>query len=191
MANLHEANHTLFGATERSIVFENNDRPGIMLSGAIRNYVNRWAVTPNQNVAIFTNNNDGHQTARALINKGVNVAAVIDTRKQKIDSPDYETFSNSVVSNTKGRLGLDSINIKHEDGTQRTVKCGALGVSGGWNPNIHISSHHRGRPIWNEAIQSFIPDDNSPSGMLIAGSANGFMELEDVIRSGFGRQNKH
>jgi len=89
------------------------------------------------------------------------------------------------VSNTKGRLGLDSINIKHEDGTQRTVKCGALGVSGGWNPNIHISSHHRGRPIWNEAIQSFIPDDNSPSGMLIAGSANGFMELEDVIRSGY------
>ena len=89
------------------------------------------------------------------------------------------------MSNTKGRLGLDSINIKHEDGTQRTVKCGALGVSGGWNPNIHISSHHRGRPIWNEAIQSFIPDDNSPSGMLIAGSANGFMELEDVIRSGY------
>ena len=173
------------GATERSIVFENNDRPGIMLSGAIRNYVNRWAVTPNQNVAIFTNNNDGHQTARALINKGVNVAAVIDTRKQKIDSPDYETFSNSVVSNTHGRLGLDSIDIKHEDGTQRTVKCGALGVSGGWNPNIHISSHHRGRPIWNEAIQSFIPDDNSPNGMLAAGSANGFMELEDVIRSGY------
>ena len=173
------------GATERSIVFENNDRPGIMLSGAIRNYVNRWAVTPNQNVAIFTNNNDGHQTARALINKGVNVAAVIDTRKQKIDSPDYETFSNSVVSNTHGRLGLDSINIKHEDGTQRTVKCGALGVSGGWNPNIHISSHHRGRPIWNEAIQSFIPDDNSPNDMLAAGSANGFMELEDVIRSGY------
>ena len=89
------------------------------------------------------------------------------------------------MSNTHGRLGLDSINIKHEDGTQRTVKCGALGVSGGWNPNIHISSHHRGRPIWNEAIQSFIPDDNSPSGMLIAGSANGFMELEDVIRSGY------
>ena len=173
------------GATERSIVFENNDRPGIMLSGAIRNYVNRWAVTPNQNVAIFTNNNDGHQTARALINKGVNVAAVIDTRKQKIDSPDYETFSNSVVSNTHGRLGLDSINIKHEDGTQRTVKCGALGVSGGWNPNIHISSHHRGRPIWNEAIQSFIPDNNSPNGMLAAGSANGFMKLEDVIRSGY------
>ena len=70
------------GATERSIVFENNDRPGIMLSGAIRNYLNRWAGTPNQNVAIFTNNNNGHQTARALISKGVNVAAVIDTRKK-------------------------------------------------------------------------------------------------------------
>jgi sarcosine oxidase subunit alpha len=57
-------------------------------------------------------------------------------------------------------------------------------VSGGWNPNIHISSHHRGRPIWKENIQSFIPDDNCPSGMLVAGSAKGFMELEDVIKSG-------
>ena len=172
------------GATERPIVFENNDRPGIMLAGAVRNYVNRWAVTPSQNVAIFTNNNDGHQTARALLNKGVKVAAVIDTRKQKVSSPDYETFSNAVVSNTSGRLGLVSITVSHEDGTQRTVKCGALGVSGGWNPNIHLSSHHRGRPIWKESIQSFIPDDNCPSGMLVAGSAKGFMELQGVIKSG-------
>ena len=33
------------GATERPIAFENNDRPGIMLAGAMRSYANRWAVT--------------------------------------------------------------------------------------------------------------------------------------------------
>ena len=68
---------------------------------------------------------------------------------------------------------MRGITIDHQDGTQQTLKCGALGVSVDGTPNIHISSHHRGRPIWKESIQSFIPDDNCPSGMLVAGSAKG------------------
>ena len=50
------------GATERPIAFEMNDRPGIMLASAMRSYANRWAVTAAPNVAIFTNNDDGHRT---------------------------------------------------------------------------------------------------------------------------------
>ncbi|MGB0506520.1 MAG: 2Fe-2S iron-sulfur cluster-binding protein, partial [Pikeienuella sp.] len=44
------------GSTERSIAFGNNDRPGIMLSGAVRTYVNRYAVAPGRRVAVMTNN---------------------------------------------------------------------------------------------------------------------------------------
>ena len=51
-----------------------------MLAGAVRAYANRWAVTPDQTVAVFTNNDDGHRTAADLIAKGVKVTAVIDTR---------------------------------------------------------------------------------------------------------------
>ena len=29
------------------------------------------------------------------------------------------------------------------------IECGALGVSGGWNPNVHLTCHQRGRPAWN------------------------------------------
>ena len=68
------------GALERPIAFENNDRPGIMLASAMRSYANRWAVTPDQRVAIFTNNDDGHRTAADLFAKGVKIAAIIDTR---------------------------------------------------------------------------------------------------------------
>lgn len=67
------------GATERPIVFENNDRPGIMLASAMRSYANRWAVAPGRSVAIFTNNDDGHRTATDLHAKGVKVT-LIDTR---------------------------------------------------------------------------------------------------------------
>ncbi len=34
------------GAIERAIVFGDNDRPGVMLAGAVRTYVNRFGVAP-------------------------------------------------------------------------------------------------------------------------------------------------
>src|SRR5690606_24446934 len=64
------------GATERHIPFRNNDRPGIMLGGAMRAFANRWAASPARTVAIFTNGDDGHRTARDMLAKGVQVAAV-------------------------------------------------------------------------------------------------------------------
>ncbi len=54
------------GATERPIAFENNDRPGIMLAGALRAYANRWGVKAGERVAVFTNNDDGLRTATDL-----------------------------------------------------------------------------------------------------------------------------
>ena len=36
------------GALERAIAFPNNDRPGLMMAGAVRAYVNRWGVAPGQ-----------------------------------------------------------------------------------------------------------------------------------------------
>ena len=51
------------GAIERPIAFENNDRPGVMLAGAIRTYANRFAAAPGRRIAVFTNNDDGIRTA--------------------------------------------------------------------------------------------------------------------------------
>ena len=58
------------GATERPIAFENNDRPGIMLAGALRAYANRWGVKAGERVAVFTNNDDGLRTATDLQGQG-------------------------------------------------------------------------------------------------------------------------
>ena len=48
------------GATERSIVFGGNDRPGVMLASAMRAYVNRFAVAPGRR------GRDLHQQRRGL-----------------------------------------------------------------------------------------------------------------------------
>jgi len=156
------------GSTERSIAFGNNDRPGVMLAGAVRSYVNRFGVAPGRQVAVFTNNEDGVRTATDLAAKGVHVSAVIDARKGEF------------VVDTSGRKGLRSITLN--DGRRIDADC--LAVSGGWSPNVNLTCHHRGRPVWNDTIMGFVPGNELPAGMQVAGAANGQMTLAAALAGG-------
>ena len=91
--------------------------------------------------------------------------------------------------NSNGRLGLSSVDISLPDGSTRALPCGALGMSGGWNPNIHITSHHRGRPVWNEEIAAFGPPDNGPAGLSVAGAALGNFTTAGALASGSSQAN--
>ncbi|MCZ4352245.1 sarcosine oxidase subunit alpha family protein [Roseovarius aestuarii] len=170
------------GATERPIAFGNNDRPGIMLAGAVRTYVNRYGVTPGTRVAVFTNNDDGYRTAADLAAKGVTVAAVIDTRNQAPaqDIPGMRHIRGAGVVDTKGRHQLKSITLT--DG--QMIDCDALAVSGGWNPNVHLTCHQRGRPTWRDDLNAFVPGDTLPTGMAVAGAANGALTLASAMAEG-------
>ncbi|WP_413203921.1 sarcosine oxidase subunit alpha family protein [Rhodospirillum sp. A1_3_36] len=171
------------GATERHIPFADNDRPGIMLSGALRAYANRWAACPAERVAIFTNNDDGHRTALDLRAKGVEVAAVVDSRAEAKALGDYPLLAGALVTGSKGRLGLKEIRVA-QNGRDQWIPCGALGVSGGWNPNVHLASHHRGRPVWDEAQQIFLPGEEGPPGLIPAGAAVGEGSTQAALMSG-------
>ncbi len=170
------------GATERSIAFGNNDRPGIMLAGAVRAYVNRWGVTPGKRVAVFTNNDDGWRTASDLVNQGVEVSAVIDSRD--IDAPlsisGASVVMGASVVDTMGRAGIHTIKLSN----RQTIKADCLAVSGGWNPNVHLTCHQRGRPEWNESQACFVPGGVLPDGMSVAGAANGALSLSAALSSG-------
>lgn len=170
------------GATERHIPFANNDRPGVMLSGALRSYANRWAVSPAQKVAVFTNNDDGHRTALDLAAKGVDITAVIDSRAGAKSQGGYRTIAGAQVSDSKGRLGLTKVEVT-ANGKTEWVECGALGVAGGWNPNLHIASHHRERPVWNDALQTFLAVEG-PVGLRIVGAAAGKGSTAEALASG-------
>ena len=171
------------GATERHIPFANNDRPGVMLAGSLRAYANRWAACPAERVAIFTNNSDGHRTALDLAAKGVDIAGVIDPRDDVQPLGDYPLFSGSVVSDARGRLELSRVEVTG-NGRSHWLDCGVLGVSGGWNPNLHLASHHRGRPRWSKAIQAFVPGAGGPAGLEAAGAAAGEGSTHAALQAG-------
>src|SRR6185437_5300233 len=76
------ARHTILasGATERPIVFGDNDRPGVMMASAVRTYVKRFRVAPGRQIALFTASDDGWKTVAELLQAGVGVTAVVDAR---------------------------------------------------------------------------------------------------------------
>lgn len=172
------------GATERQIAFQNNDRPGVMMAGALRAYANRWAVAAGQRVAVFTNNDNGHRTARDLAALGVDVVGVVDSRPSAPALGDYPLFTGAQVINTTGKLGLTGVTLRRADGGSEHLSCAALGVSGGWNPNLSLTCHQRGRPVWDDHIASFVPGESLPQGMHVAGAAAGRFSTAAALKSG-------
>ncbi|WP_439156048.1 sarcosine oxidase subunit alpha family protein [Yoonia sp.] len=171
------------GALERPIAFPNNDRPGIMMAGAVRAYVNRWGVAPGKTVTIFANNDDAHRTARDLAAAGVRIAALIDSRDTVQVAGNFPVFTGGQVIATKGRHGLESITISHSGGT-RVIGTDCLAVSGGWNPTVNLTCHMNGRPDWREDIASFVPAPGSIPGLMTAGACNGTFDTRGCLREG-------
>ena len=170
------------GATERPIAFGNNDRPGIILAGAVRTYANRWGVAPGKKVSIFTNNDDGWRTASDLADKGVEVSAIIDSRDiaPLASQQGTKVVMGGRVVNTKGRHGITSLELANGE----KIETDCLAVSGGWNPNVHLTCHHRGRPKWSDDICAFVPGGEIPPGMIVAGAASGTFTLAAGLKSG-------
>ena len=172
------------GATERPIAFENNDRPGIMLAGALRAYANRWGVKAGERTAVFTNNDDGIRTALDLQAKGVDVVAVIDSREGGGLLPGIRHLRGAEVIDTSGGLGLKTITVRQTNGRSETIAVDALGVSGGWNPNVNIHSHQRSRPVYDATIAAFVPGKDGPPGLLVAGTAAGALSTHAALKTG-------
>jgi methylglutamate dehydrogenase subunit C len=171
------------GALERAIAFENNDRPGIMMASAIRTYLHKYGVAAGRRVTIFANNDDARRTARDLIAAGVKVAAIIDSRPDASAIEDCPVYLAASVTGTQGRQALRSISVAHSGGTAQ-VETDCLGLSGGWNPSLHLTCHMNGRPIWNEDIASFVPSAGAVPGLTAAGAAAGRFSTQACLTDG-------
>ena len=172
------------GALERPIAFRNNDRPGIMMAGAVRSYLNRWGVSPGRRVTVFGNNDDAHRTAHDLAAAGVHVAALIDARPD-IALPDapFPVYRGAQVCNSAGRKELESITLRSASGMQN-IQTDCLAVSGGWNPTVHLTCHLNGRPVWQPDIQAFVPDAEAVPGLRAAGACNGVFSTRACLTAG-------
>jgi len=171
------------GALERHIAFRNNDRPGVMLASAVRSYVNRWGVAPGRAVTIFGNGDDAHRTAADLKAAGIHIAALIDSRPGATCDLGVPFHAGAQVTGAEGRTGLEAITIASPAGTDR-IRTDCLAVTGGWNPNLHLTCHLNGRPTWDDRIAAFVPTNGAVPWLHPAGAANGAFSTAAALRQG-------
>ncbi|HXE02529.1 MAG TPA: sarcosine oxidase subunit alpha family protein [Hyphomicrobium sp.] len=178
------------GATERPIVFGGNDRPGVMLAGAVRTYLNRYGVLPGQKAVVFANNDYAATTVTELDRAGVEVVALVDSRPQPSElisgiasAAETRLISGGVVTDAIGKKHVTGAVIRTRSGEEVKLDCDLIAVSGGWNPNIQLTTHLGGKPVWNDELSTFTPGV-LPAGMSVAGSAGGTFGLRSALELG-------
>jgi sarcosine oxidase subunit alpha len=185
------------GAHERPLVFADNDRPGIMLAGAVRSYVTRYAVQPGRRAVLFTTNDRAYETALVLRQAGVEVAAVVDPRPtpggalvEAVRGAGVPIEAGRVITATRGGRHLEAVRLgawrEGEALAARggpTIACDLLAVSGGWSPVVHLFAQSRGRLRFDDGADAFLPGERAQAQSL-AGAVNGLGSLAECLADG-------
>ena len=187
---------TATGSIERPLIFNNNDRPGILLSSAIKKYVDFYGVKSGEKIVLFTNNDTAYETALSLNDKGIKVEAIIDIRNENnseliksVKNLNIKIFNNHTIVDTEGYKRINKVSIMElsKDGTSVVgkkidINCDCLGMSGGWTPAVHLFTQSGGKLKFRNSDNVFIPNIYS-SDQLCIGACNGDFELSDIIKN--------
>lgn len=184
------------GSLERPMVFDGNDRPGIMLSGAVRTFLNRYGVLCGHKALIFANNDSAWATAFDLQDAGSEIAAIVDIRRnlsgevlQMAAKRGIPIFAGSAIVGTKGRSRVTAADIRLIDETgdisskANWINCDLIAASCGWAPNVALFSQSRGKLFYDEELQAFRPGASWQMERSV-GAANGFYDLQDCLDEG-------
>jgi len=185
------------GAIERPLVFANNDRPGIMLAGAGRAYLNRYGVKPGNRCVVFTGNDGAYRVALDMLAAGATIEAIVDLRPQpdgalpgRARDAGIPVLAGHAIVATHGRHRVKGVSVMalNDDatgvtGSARALACDVVLMSGGWNPAVHLFSQSRGRLRFDDARSIFIPDVSAQAERS-AGSCNGTFTLAGCLAEG-------
>jgi len=172
------------GAIERPLVFQNNDRPGVMSADAALKYLNLYGVLSGERIAITTNNDSAYEVARVFHEAGAAVT-ILDSRSSDANLPNPDgiiIIYNATVEDVLGKNSVEAVKTEN-----RVFPADCLLVSGGWTPTVHLYCQARGKLRWSEEIAAFVPD-KKVDAMSVIGAANGTFDLDislkEAVRAG-------
>jgi sarcosine oxidase subunit alpha len=188
------------GAYERPLVFAGNDVPGVMLAGAVRTYLNRYAVAVGSRIVVATNNDSAYDLLSDLAAAGITVEAVIDARPTTSDraaarsaATGVPVRTGSVVVAAHGTANsnerVESVDVSAIDaegvltGEVETIACDTVAVSGGWTPLVHLHTQRQGTTSYDATLAAFVANPDVRN-QYVAGSTAGAFLLTDVLAGG-------
>ncbi len=193
------------GATENSILFENNDLPGVYGAGAVQTLMNVYGVRPGKRVLMVGSGNIGLIVSYQLIQAGIEVVAVVEALP-KIGG--YQVHAAKLarlgvpilVSHTiKSALGKNWVtgavickvdrNFNPIPKTEKRLKVDTICLAVGLSPLTDLLSQIGcqivyipelgGQVAWhNENMETSVP------GVYVAGDVSGIEEASTAILEG-------
>ena len=185
------------GCFERPLIFNGNDLPGVMLSSAVRSYINRYAVIPGNRAIIATNNDDAYRTAIAMHEAGILILGIADMRAQvssplvaKVRKLGIPVHPGHAIIEARGARHIGQANIAPIDpktgevaGDAFYIDCDLVAMSGGFTPIVSLHSQARGKLKWDKDQRCFLPT-TCPEAARSAGAANGVFDLAKALTDG-------
>ena len=181
------------GAIERPLVFAGNDRPGIMLAAAARTYVNRYAVVPGRRAVLLTSCDEAYRAALDLNAAGVQIAGIADARTrpeghwpEAARRAGLRIHPATVALSAGGGRRVRNVtlaSLSRSGRTRRRVDCDLLLMSGGAVPCVHLYSQSRGKLVWEEHLQAFVPGQPAER-IRAAGACRGIFEPAVAVQDG-------
>ena len=158
------------GATQRPLVFPANDRPGIMLAAAVRQYIHRYAVAPGKRAMLaIADPAEREFTRQSLQQAGIEIAGELGAQEH--------------ISATRGRRRLRGVTCLASGGRRRDISCDLLCMSAGWNPNAQLGAQLGDQLHFDPAANALHP--SAQIGLaLFSGACRGITLSNDCVDDG-------
>jgi len=170
------------GAIEQPLIFEHNDRVGVMLAGGVSRYLDRYAVRAGDAAVLVTNNDEAYGALSRWRESGIALQAIIDTRmvatattRAAASTLGAPLIMGPRTMSVLGGPAARGVRMRDAAGKRRDISCDVVAMSGGWAPSVALYSQAQGKLRYEAGLQAYIPADGPP-GVFAVGRAAGLVD---------------
>ena len=183
---------TATGCIERPLLFDNNERPGVMQVGAALRMATTFGIMPGKKAVFSIGQDMGLEAAITLKDMGLDIELVTDIREDGQDDALVKALADRKITLLKGwvaceahgRKTVKAVTLKSLDGlAEKKLDCDLLVASAGWTPLTGALVVNQAKQKYDPHTNFFLPTD-LPKKMHAAGRLLGYEDGAAIEASG-------
>jgi len=171
------------GASERPMVFPDNDRPGVMLAGAVERYAERFGVACGRRALVVAASDHAYAIAAGLARRGLQIAAIVEARASgpmPQSEAVGEVLRGAFVESLSGGHSVRGARVRMGDGSRRDFAVDLVCSAAGRVPDLALFTQAGGTLRWHALGAMFVPAQ-SPPGVAALGACAGAFDAVSAL----------